>query len=360
MNIRPASFRDLARIEELHREAAAGEDATGRLHDEHPVPQATLLRLWYAVSKTLSSLVPLSDTADELFIAEEPRQGVIGFIQAQSAGGKNAWQIVNLCVASTGAGHFARERLLTQLCNHGMEHGIHRFLVRVPVDDPLVAVFLEQGFIQFATEQILFREAPDGAAAQAGPLATRAARRDDLAGVYLLYLRTTPSHIASFEGPSFKAWQSSYGNGSIARFGRDEARHIVAEHPGIVGWAAIRPEVAGRPTALQLMCEGHDPEIREAMIDAALAEVPSGPVSCVLRHYDSELIRSLQQRGFAVYGTQLLLVKDSGARVHVRKPAKQKKPLLVPAGVARSVPVSTTTAAQILNLPERRERSSPR
>jgi len=60
-------------------------------------------------------------------------------------------------------------------------------------------------------------------------------------------------------------------------------------------------------------------------------------VSSVLRHYDSELIRALQERGFAVYGTQMLLVSDLGAKVRLRQPARRKKPVLVQAGVARSV-----------------------
>jgi hypothetical protein len=356
MNVRSASFRDLARVEQLYRDALAADESGPGPHPDSPVPQATLLRLWYALSKTLSSLVPLSDTGGVLFVAEDGGEGVVGFIQAQATSTRpSVWQIVNLCVATGGAGHFARERLLTHLCNRGLEQGVHRFHVRLPLDHPLVGVFLEHGFTQFATEQILFHETPELIErSDAQPLAVRPGHREDAAAIHLIYRRVTPSHIAAFEAPNLKTWQASFAQGSVARIGRDETKHLVAEHPGVVGWAAIRPAGAGRPSILSLMCEAHDPAIREGFLDAVLAELPPQPVSCVLRHYDSELIRSLQQRGFAVYGTQLLLVRDLGIKVRIRAAAKQRKQVLAHAGVASSH--VSAPSLTVLHPPERRER----
>jgi hypothetical protein len=356
MNVRSASFRDLARVEQLYRDALAADESGPGPHPDSPVPQATLLRLWYALSKTLSSLVPLSDTGGVLFVAEDGGEGVVGFIQAQATSTRpSVWQIVNLCVAPGGAGHFARERLLTHLCNRGLEQGVHRFHVRLPLDHPMVGVFLEHGFTQFATEQILFHETPELIhPSDAQPLAVRPGHREDAAAIHLLYRRVTPSQIAAFEAPNLKTWQASFAQGSVARIGRDETKHLVAEHPGVVGWAAIRPAGAGRPSILSLMCEAHDPAIREGFLDAVLAELPPQPVSCVLRHYDSELIRSLQHRGFAVYGTQLLLVRDLGIKVRIRAAAKQSKQVLAHAGVASSH--VSAPSLTVLHPPERRER----
>ena len=356
MNVRSASFRDLAHVEQLYRDALAADESGPGPHPDSPVPQATLLRLWYALGKTLSSLVPLSDTGGVLFVAEDDAEGVVGFIQAQSTSTRpSVWQIVNLCVAPTGAGHFARERLLTHLCNRGLEQGVHRFHVRLPLDHPLVGVFLEHGFAQFATEQILFHDNPEHIVrTDADTLPMRPARREDAAAIHLLYRRVTPSHIAGFEAPSQKAWQVSFAQGTVARIGRDEVKHFVAEQPGVVGWAAIRPAGAGRPSILTLMCEAHDPQVREGFLDAVLAELPPQPVSCVLRHYDSELIRSLQHRGFAVYGTQLLLVRDLGIKVRIRAAAKQSKQVLAHAGVASSH--VSAPSLTVLRPQERRER----
>jgi hypothetical protein len=357
VNVRSASFRDLAHVEQLYRDSVATDDGGPGPHPDSPVPQATLLRLWYALSKTLSSLVPLSDTGGVLLVAEDDTEGVVGFIQAQGSSTRPAvWQIVNLCVAPSAAGHFARERLLGHLCNLGLEQGVSRFHVRLPLGHPLVGVFLEMGFTQFATEQILFHDNPEQVApvSDGPPLPVRPGRREDVGAIHLLYRRVTPSHVAQFEAPSLKTWQASFAEGSVARMGRDEVRHLVAEQPGVVGWAAIRPAGAGRPSILSLMCDAHDPAVREGFLDAVIAELPPQPVSCVLRHYDSELIRSLQARGFAVYGTQLLLVRDLGIKVRIRAAAKQKKPVLVHAGIAGSHVSSPSLT--VLRSPERRAR----
>ena len=360
MNIRPASFRDMGRIEALHREAVARDDGPAGVSEDSPVPQAALLRIWHAVTKSLTSLVPITDTSDALLVAEDPSEGVVGFIQAQAPPGRTkAWQILNLCTSSSAPGHFARQRLIAALCNLGLERGVHRYHVRLPLDHPLVPVFLEEHFTQFATEQILYRDdSPPAAAVDPGLL--RPAKREDIPAVYLLYLRTTPSQVADFEGPSLNAWLAGFAQGDVARMGRDDTRHYVVERPGVVAWAAVRPPTATRPAQLTLMCEGHDAALRDSIIDSVLAELPPGPAACVLRHYDSELIRALQQRGFAVYGSQLLLVRELANRVRLRQPVRDKKPILVRAGVAQSVPAAEPNVPlRVLNTStQRRLRSS--
>ena len=57
MKIRLASFRDLARIEQLYRENEEHQAQEQPIGGYSPVPQATLLRLWYA------SLSPLGENA---------------------------------------------------------------------------------------------------------------------------------------------------------------------------------------------------------------------------------------------------------------------------------------------------------
>jgi hypothetical protein len=359
VNIRAASFRDLARIEQLYSEAGSGDEQSLQLSPDHPVPQATLLRLWYALSKTVSSLVPFNVGAagDTLFVAET-REGIVGFIQAQASGDRaGTLQILNLCVAATASGHFARAQLLTHLTNHALEHGIHRFVVRLPVEHPLVGTFLEQGFVQLATEQILYSDDVPTPAPAARAISLRPARPEDVGAIYLLYLRTTPSHVASLEGSSLKVWQAALAQGAMTRVNRDEVRHFVVEEPGVVAWAAVRPASATRPTLLSLMCDGHHPRLREAVIDGALRELPPGPVSSVLRHYDSELIRSLQHRGFAIYGTQVLLVRDLASKVRFRAEPARKKPVLVRAHLAQTVPAGETSPS--LRVLSRRSERSP-
>jgi hypothetical protein len=81
-------------------------------------------------------------------------------------------------------------------------------------------------------------------------------------------------------------------------------------------------------------------------------------VSSVLRHYDSELIRCLRLRGFEVYGTQVVLVRDLTAKVRLRASVSRKKPVLIHARLARSVPTETSPGLRVLN--GTRTPSSPR
>ena len=111
-----------------------------------------------------------------------------------------------------------------------------------------------------------------------------------------------------------------------------------------------------------MMCEGHDPALRDAIIDAVLAELPSGPATCVLRHYDSELIRALQLRGFAVYGTQLLLISELGAKgAHPGAVAPQEARARPRRDRAKRAAASPSVPLRVLSTTTtRRERSSPR
>jgi hypothetical protein len=357
MNVRNASFRDLDRVEEIYRRSLAGEPddsaAPPLSPGDSPVPHATLLRVWYAVSRTLSSLVPTSEPSGNLFVAEDSHGDIVGFIQANGVPGQpKAWHIINLCAIADGHVHAAAAGLVTHLINQGFQHGVTRFSVRLPLHHPMVGLFLEEGFSQYATEQILYRDDPappqvvvNGRAA--GLL--RPARGEDRGAIHLLYLRTTPSHVANIEGPSLKAWQASFQQGWMARIGRDDVRHLVVERAGVEAWAGLRPASPVRPTLMALLCDGSDPSLREDFVDAVLAQIPPGPVSCALRHYDSELIRTLQRRGFAVYGTQLLLVRDLAIKMRVPARARrEKKPVLVPAGLVRSAGGVSATTLRVL------------
>jgi len=360
-----ASFRDLDRVEEIYRRSLSGDEgevaAPPLSPGDSPVPHATLVRLWHAVSRTLSSLVPTAEPSGSLFVAEDGHGEIIGFIQANGVPGQpKAWHVINLCAVAEGRIHAAGARMLTHLVNQGMQHGVTRFSVRLPLHHPLVGLFLEEGFTQYATEQILYRDHPGSPQLVSGrdPGLLRPARGEDRGGIHLLYLRTTPSHVANIEGPSLKAWQASFQQGWMARIGRDDVRHLVAERPGIVAWVGLRPATPVRPTLMALLCDGSDPSLREEFVDAALAQVPPGPVSCALRHYDSELIRSLQRRGFAIYGTQLLLVRDLAIKMRVPARARrEKKPVLMPAGLVRSAGSLPGVRFRVLSTPS--PRSSP-
>ena len=123
------------------------------------------MRLWALVSQTLTAILPLAQES-LLYVAEEDGQ-LLGFVQASGPGPArtlssrpSSLQVLNVCVARDADVDEVAPRLIDHLVRKAGERGAHRLFVRVPLDNPVTAVFRLRGFRQFATESVLFAESP--------------------------------------------------------------------------------------------------------------------------------------------------------------------------------------------------------
>src|SRR2546430_16433904 len=135
------------------------------------------------------------------------------FVQAETAAlGPNAWQILNLCLSPDLDRFNDGTALLDHLFNEGLNRGVTKFVVRLPVDDPVADLFRARGFTAYATEHALLSEtvAPRPTPALSG---WRPMRRDDELGLYLLYCATTPKSVAAVEAANFAEWRRSFAIG---------------------------------------------------------------------------------------------------------------------------------------------------
>ncbi len=355
MKVRPATFRDMAQVQQLYEDAGRGISDLG---DSLLVREAALIRFWYGIGRTLSGFFPGMESAEILLVAEAASGAVVGFAQARSSLGRHPhWEVLNLCLAPSMQGTRAGRDLLLSLSSMALEKGIYRLTVKIPLDHPVTEVFLHNGFVQYATEQILYHDT-----VFTGTLRTpgmRDARKEDVEFLYLLYLRSTPPTVAEIEGATRPQWQAAFQSGCMGRLGRAGARHMVLEDSGIRAWSCITQPSPVGPVIVCFLCE--QPAMQEEFIDATLNRVRAGPVSCVLRHYDGELMRILQDRGFAIYGSQLLFACDlrkkaSGGKVlHLGSTRKVK----VSSGATAPVHVSAgPSASSLTTTSQRRETSS--
>jgi hypothetical protein len=287
--------RDLVRVEQIYREAEAGFSAV-------PPPA----RLWGLFSHTFSALLPLYwETL--IYVAEHDGR-VIGFVQATASGHPppvslpakvTALQVLNLCVASGAEELEVAMPLVEHLCEQAGQKGVSRLFVRIPLDDPLIDVFRQQAFRQYATESVLYAEAPEAATTTA-PAGLRPSRARDDRLLYHLYRKVTPWGVAHLEAPTFRDWKALRGPA-----GQQE----VIERVEIVGWSRAQKGSQARPHTLSFMAL---PErgVAEELADHAIVATDGQPAWSSLRHYDSHMIDALRGRGFSLLLTQALLVRD--------------------------------------------------
>jgi predicted N-acetyltransferase YhbS len=308
LRLRTANLLDIARIEQIHR------DAAGRF-SQVPPPA----RLWGLVSQTLTALLPLSQET-LIYVAEDGGK-VVGFVQASgqplaiSLPAKiMTLQVLNLCVANGVDERQVAPGLIEHLCEQAGSKGVHRIFVRIPLEDPLMAIFRGEGFRQYATETVLYAEQPEVVTSQP-PAGLRAAGRKDDRRLYHLYRKVTPMGVAHLEAPTFRDWKALR-----SAPGQQE----VLDRVEIVGWCRVHKSSAGRPHTLSFMAL---PEsgLAEELADHAIVASEGQPAWSSLRHYDAHVIDALRGRGFTVLLTQALLVRD----VTVTVPLPEQR--LVPA-----------------------------
>jgi GNAT superfamily N-acetyltransferase len=299
---RPASLRDLGRIEELYRLAGPSLSDAG--------PPA---RLWMLFSQTLSALLPLTQET-LLFVAEEEGK-VIGFVQASArpqginpASTAVALQVLNLSVDPEVDHETVAPALIEQLCNQALDRGLLRLFVRLPLDDPLTPVFRLQGFRQYATESVLYADTPR-AMPGSSPAGARPARSRDARLLYQLYRKVTPMGVAQVEAPTYRDWR-------LLR--DDDGQQTVVDRVELVGWLSVRKASGTSPHTLSFLALPESPLPGE-LADLAITQAGAGPAWSSLRHYDSPMIDALRGRGFTTLLTQVLMVKELGIRAPVHE-----------------------------------------
>src|SRR3989475_5708638 len=231
------------------------------------------------------------------------RHSIQGFVQAETAAlGPNAWQILNLCLSPDLDRFNDGTALLDHLFNEGLNRGVTKFVVRVPVDAPVADLSRARGSTAYATEHALLSES---VAQRPTPALSgwRPMRRDDELGLYLLYCATTPKSVAAVEAATFAEWRRSFAIGLRgARMPRRAGQpRFVVERVQVVGWMSLVPGGGGRPHTLGVMAAGQPPDLWPAVLQPSptyVAQQHPGPVWGNLGHYDEAGGRAAAGGGF--------------------------------------------------------------
>src|SRR5256885_14023237 len=243
-------------------------------------------RLWFLLNNTFAAILPITSAADHVYVMEEGRHRMIqGFVQAENAAlGPNVWQILNLCLSPDLDRFQDGTALLDHLFNEHLKQDVTKFIVRVPVGDPIADLFKARGFSAYATEHALLKESIDPRPAPPLP-GWRPMRREDELGLYLLYVATTPKSVAGAEASNFAEWRRSFHPGSFsARIPRRAGQpRFVVERVQVVGWMSLVTGGGGRPHSLGLMAAPQPPPLWALLgqpSPAHLAAPPPRPAWC--------------------------------------------------------------------------------
>ena len=311
LKVRPASIRDLGKVEQIQLETG------GKAGSGSPVA-----RLWTLFSHTLSALVPIYQ--ESLIYVAEAEGRVVGFIQASShsprinLGAATSLQVLNLAIREGVDREEVASELIELLSNQALARGVHRLFVRLPLDDPLAPVFRMEAFRQYATESVLFSEAPAPVSTSTPP-GVRPVRSRDVRLLYHLYRKVTPQGVAQVEAPTFREWRSLKGDflGRMSSRG-DAQQERVLDRVEVVGWLRAQKGTPTQPSSLAFLALPED-AVPDELADHALALAGPGPAWSSLRHYDAHMIDALRGRGFTILLTQALLVRELALKVPVQE-----------------------------------------
>ena len=329
MEIRSAQVTDLARIDQIYTEglqmALRGDGAT------HPI------RLWQMVTRTLSSLLPLSTPSEMLYVLEDDGK-VMGFIQGESLsstenpvarGAVEAIRVLNLSLSPELSGT-AGGALIDHLCGEALARGIGRIYVRIPDGHPVSESFKAHGFTRYASDRVFYRPQPEDAPAPPAVPGLRRATRKDPFGLFTLYLAATPKAVSQVEAPDFDQWRAVHISDWPQRFGRRAGRSFVVERGGeVMGWLGVEPGPPGRPNTISMMARGDfspKGELQQLLLAQAMHDLAGHPgaVWCNVRNYDTVTTRVLQDAGFELLAGQDLLVREMRVKVAARQRKKDK------------------------------------
>ena len=335
MNIRAAQVTDWGRIDQIYadglRLSLQGEGAT------HPV------RLWQIVTRTLSSLLPLSTPSEMLYVSEDDEGNVNGFIQAEVLGGSDsvvpgprrrrpdAIRVLNLSMSAefSDAGGGA---LIDHLCSEAMAMGVARVYVRIPEAHAVGESFKAHGFVPYARDRVFYLEGTSLEPAVDAPEGLRTVSRKDALGLFTLYLAATPRAVSQVEAPDYQQWRAINEGEWLHRFARRGNRSMVLDRSGeVVAWIGAEVGPPGRPHTVALMTrqdQAGDGLIERELLAEALRGLSGhgSGIWCNVRNYDTVTTRVLQEAGFIALAGQDLLVREMRSRVPaaVRRPRKEK------------------------------------
>lgn len=204
--------------------------------------------------------------------------------------------------------------LLIYVCQRAGERGIERLFARLPEGGEEVHLFGQVGFSVYTREDV-FR-LPKDSQAQTGPLSgvtIRPYRSEDVIAVQQLYTAVAPRLVQQAENVTSQrhlcppdVWPATVG-------GRG---YVLRKKGEIVGCLTVRQGRIGHWLYVLLHPQAYD-HAGDMLTHglATLRDALAGPVYCGVREYQGGLRAVLEDMGFQLFVSRVLMVKHTTVRV---------------------------------------------
>jgi hypothetical protein len=237
-----------------------------------------------------------------------------GLVSVRNRSQPSTWEIEHLVVNQQDAGYCLS--LLEKLSIAGTELGVTKVFLRLPADNPLLAVADEAGFSAYLTEHLYSRETTESEVEsyKTSPLPFPRRKRDsDEYRLFELYQKCVPVSIRRVEGITSGEWQAARDRGMGAEW--------VFEDDGLlVGWLGVKAKRnMGQFEIMAISAKELEPMVEYGLMFLSHCR----QLFCLVPEFEWNLSRLLEKRGFRQVAKYCALAKETVDRA--------KRPCLIPA-----------------------------
>ena len=248
---------------------------------------------------------PLEEALEQWFFFATGKQTYVnvrgatirGLINARPRGKRTAWEVEALIDADDDKAVVSS--LFSRMLAGIGRVGAQRVFVRLEAGSAVVRAARDAGFFPYQA-QTLYRLTGKvrGGARDVG---LRAKSRQDMHGIFQLYMHAVPANVRAIEGATFKEWQAA-----LEPWGGRTTDLVLNEDGAITAWVRLQSGQTGR---LSVLSTSRSASLDDVIGAAAAKLSKSDALLSVVPEQDVGLAAAFERRGFEPAGSYLMMAK---------------------------------------------------
>jgi hypothetical protein len=220
-----------------------------------------------------------------------------GLINARPRGKRTVWEIEALIDADDDKAVVSSlfSRMLAGISKVKAE----RVFLRLDADSSMLRSARDAGFFPYQT-QVLYRLNREPVA-KAQDIGLRPKAKQEMHGIFQLYMHSVPANVRAIEGATFKEWQAA-----LEPWGGRTKDLVLEEDSAITAWARVLPGSAGR---MQVLSNSRSASL-DAIIVAAMSRLArSERIFALVPEQDVGMAAAFERQGFEPAGNYTMMAK---------------------------------------------------